>query len=36
MPRNGILLGLVLALGITALVLTEGRRLFPRLATARR
>jgi uncharacterized protein len=36
MPRNGILLGLVLALGITALVVTEGRRLFPRLATARR
>jgi uncharacterized membrane protein YfcA len=36
MPRNGILLGLVLAAGITALVITEGRRFLPRPAPARR
>ena len=35
-PRNGILLALVLAAGITALVVTEGRRLFPRPAPAQR
>jgi uncharacterized membrane protein YfcA len=36
MPRNGILLGLVLASGITALLVTEGRRFLPRPAPARR
>jgi uncharacterized protein len=36
MPRNGILLGLVLATGITALLVTEGRRFLPRPAPARR
>jgi uncharacterized protein len=35
-PANGILLALVLAIGIAALALTEGRRLLPRLAAARR